>query len=580
MLELVNKLHEKLPERFIKGTLIKEGFRDDGLNEFKFLAEDPNNKFAQIEKDFVPTSYLLGDGQIQPNKSLYHEDGAISVAFSIYVNEDFEQNYSDIKQFNRDLAGDFGEIEGYKYAVNPSPIINTGNQIVNGKRVVMLEFQIFYQITDKGFLGNFRTYEIRPLFLEELNELEAINEEPDEMEQPPFTDILTFEYLPEIDGYKASGNKAHLTNGTLSIPPTHDDGVNGEKPVKIFDGQFHQVSQAPSFENPYLFKLWTSDNLEEFNFGVFINEITKENVRIGKNIKKLPTAFLANNQIEGTYKLPDHIEEIGSNAFGNADTEFDWPENDITTFMMGKSINAVAGRFIARNANIEEVIIFNETPPSNPAGAGKPLNEAYTNTIYVPKNAVEDYKNTVAWGDYEVKPLLEANNYSSVSNIIKTLDYTDEEKEDLIYRIEYNKELTEEEINLLNDLTVEASYKELVRIESNVGLGNDNQPIQRIAEREVSMIKGHSVFSKEFSIYKKDDFFNADLDALEGGTEPLYNVYVLRLKENEQVKYERTVMLEAYTSTDEVGDIIYRRITLRKADQLLIDKELARFDEE
>ena len=585
MLDLIQKIHNKLDDEFRKGDLIREGRRDDGLNEFKFVADDPNNKFGTIQKDFVPVSYLVGEGQVQPNPNLNHEDGTINVSFGIVVDGNFKSRYDKLEAFKKELAGAKGYLDnGDKYILNPSPISPVGNQIINSVRVVMFEMYVFYQTTDKGTFGNFREYEVRPYFSEEVYAVNQLLEPPEEIEEPAPTDILVYEYDATIDGYivTSDSDKTQLTNGILSIPSTYDDGVNGVKPVKVFDASFHQVSQGPDYTNPYLNTLYMNDNLLEFNNGVFINEITKENLRISKNLDTLPGNFLSNNNINGTYVLPDHIKEIGTYAFsnsGNSD-QYGWPKNDITTFMIGKSITSVGGRFLMNNENISELIIFNETPPTSLAGAGDPLSDTIINSVYVPKNAITSYENSVAWGEYEIKPLLEASGYSLLSNLVKEMDYTDEEKEDIIYRIEYNKDFTEEEISELQEKIIESLYTGLERVESGNNVGTDIQPTQALSEREASAIKGHTVFGGDFTIYKQNDFFNTDLQKIESGDKPDNNVYVLRLKEEDQTIYERPVILETSSVVDPQGSIIHRRVSFRKADQILIDKEIARFENE
>lgn len=583
MLDLISKIHDRLDSEFKKGDLIQEGTRTDGLNEFKFIADDPDNKFGTTTQRFVPVSYLTGSGTVQPNEDLYHEDGTISVSFGVRVDNNFLPTYYKIEQLKKDLAKAHGYLDnGDKYILNSSPVNPVGNQIINSVRVVMFEMQVFYQVTDKGTFGNFRKYEIRPFYTEDQFLIDGLLDPAEEMEAPPATDILEFEYVSEIDGYKAFGNKTLLTNGILSIPATHNDGVNGTKAVKVFDGQFHQVSQAPGFVNPYLNTLYMTDNLEQFNYGVFINEITKDKLRISKNLDTLPGNFLANNQIVGTYVLPDHIKVLGNYAFSNssAGEQFGWPKNDITTFIIGKQITDVGGRILMNNENISELVIFNETPPSLLAGAGDPLSDTVINTVYVPKNAITAYQSSVVWGQYEIKPLLEASGYSTLSNIVKQLDYNDEEKEDLIYKIEYEKEFTEEEVDDFTQKYVESTFTSIARVESGSNVGTDNQPTQPLSSREASMIKGHTVFGGEFTVYKKDDFFNVDLQKIESGDEPDNNIYVLRLKEEDQTIYERIVLLDASSVSDPRGDIVYRRISFRKANQIIIDQETARFEDE
>jgi len=589
MRKLIDIIHELLPEEFSKGDLIREGVTNDGLNNFNFVTEDPDNKFGTVNKDFVPTSYLIGAGTVQPNIGLFHEDGTISVSFAIPFDSKLEERYSVLENFKRQVAGMFGKFDQYKFILNSSPINPVGNQIVNSVRVVMFEMQIFYQTTDKGTFGNFREYEVRPYFSEELLATEQLSEPPVEMEEPATTDILVYEYDSEIDGYivTSDSDKTQLTNGILSIPSTYDDGVNGEKPVKIFDGQFHQVKSnnpdAPNYNNPYIDTLYMNDNLEEFNYGVFINEITKEKLRISKNLTTLPDSFLANNQISGKYVLPDHIKVLGAYAFSNSSSteQYGWPKNDITTFIMGKHLTDIGGRFLMNNENINEIVIFNETPPNPLAGAGEPLSDTNINTIHVPKNAITDYENASIWSEYEIKPLLEAKGYSLLSNLVKEMDYTDEEKEDIIYRIEYNKEFTEEELDDIKLKVLELSFEPIVRLQSAGNKATEIISRQIIGTNEAKALKGHSVQGIELSFYyQKDSFLAKDIKASQRGEDPYNNIYILRLKEEDEVVYERPVLLETFTILDNQGDTISVNATFRIADDILVEREQERFEGE
>ena len=182
--------------KFVAGYLIYEGVQND-LNAFKFLTVDPENQFAMVENEYIPTQYSGFIGRVQPINSVYDEDGTVQIQFALNVNENYVANYEKIEDFKRVLAGYSGSFEydskSYSYSLNSSPIDNTSAPIIlNGQRVVLVSLTVFYRLVSGVTMGNAVKYYIRPNYIE-VQDIEN---------QPNITAIQKTDLLAEVESYE------------------------------------------------------------------------------------------------------------------------------------------------------------------------------------------------------------------------------------------------------------------------------------------------------------------------------------------------------------------------------------------
>lgn len=186
---------------------------------------------------------------------------------------------------------------------------------------------------------------------------------------------------------------------------------------------------------------------------------------------------------------------------------------------------------------------------------------------YIRQYAIDfsDITNQPDITESEKEALIEEVEGYDIAETVKSLILSD---------IENNIELSSTYKDLISSNRIESKYVELIRTGSTINVGDILNASQQVSQNEITNIGGSRVYSSDITIYTQDNFFNDVLEQIENGEEQDYTVFVLRKVENGVIK-ERNVILENLSVSDDIGIPIFKSLKFRKADNLIIQKEMS-----
>ena len=155
-INLQNKIVELVTERLNNTTgetafVPVNYFYDSESSSFTSMETNPNNKYAEVEKSFIPVEFGGTYSSIDSASFVHDENGSIPLTFAVYADENFAGIIDRLDEFRRSLAGASNSFTEDGITFN---VTWAGNSIdkdkstltLNGQRVIFVTTSVNYRM--------------------------------------------------------------------------------------------------------------------------------------------------------------------------------------------------------------------------------------------------------------------------------------------------------------------------------------------------------------------------------------------------------------------------------------------------